>query len=213
MPIPDPSRLHPIILPGGSPHKGTVMLACAVRAHARWQVGDYTYASDSAAPTDWASHLAPYLYPFSREKLQIGRFCQIAQGVRFITSSANHAQSGLTCYPFPVFDPDRMSDYQPDQRDTVIGHDVWVGTNAMILPGAHIGNGAIIGAGAVVRGTIPDYAIVTGNPGTVARYRFSLQDISMLQTLAWWNWSPDLLVQAERALLAGDLDALERFAP
>ncbi len=143
----------------------------------------------------------------------IGRFCQIAHGVRFITSSANHAQDGLSCYPFPVFDPAQMADFQPDTRDTVVGHDVWIGYGALVLPGARIGDGAIIGAGAVVRGTVPPYGIVTGNPATVQRYRFSKPQIARLLSLKWWHWPPEALARAEPALLSGDLDMLEDLSP
>ncbi|WP_406648655.1 CatB-related O-acetyltransferase [Aliisedimentitalea scapharcae] len=212
MPLPDPHLPHPITLPDGNAHAGTVMLARVVD-HPRFCVGDYTYASDFDPPADWACHLAPYLFPTSRETLRIGRFCQIAHGVRFITASANHAQDGLTCYPFPVFDPTQMTSYQPDTRDTVIGHDVWVGYGALILPGANIGNGAIIGAGSVVRGTIPPYGIVTGNPAQVARFRFTPDKIARLQTLAWWDWPDERLKQAQTALLGDDIDTLESLAP
>lgn len=212
MPLPNPALRNPIRLPNGEVHSGTVMLAQAIN-HPNFQIGDYTYASDFAPPQDWASHLAPYLFAGARERLVIGRFCQIAHGVRFITSAANHAQEGLSCYPFPVFDPAQMADFQPDTRDTRIGHDVWIGYGALILPGARIGDGAIIGAGAVVRGSVPPYAMVTGNPGAVARFRFSKSQISRLLTLKWWHWPQDLIAQAEPALLSGDLDMLESLAP
>ena len=207
MPLPDATRRYPVTLPDGSEHKGTVFLNRVID-HPRFQVGDYTYASDFDPPVDWANHLAPYLFESSSETLTIGKFCQIAHGVRFITSSANHAQDGLTCFPFPVFDPAQMGGYQPDTRDTVIGHDVWIGYGALILPGAQIGIGAIIGAGAVVRGKVPDYGIVTGNPGTVIRHRFDADTIAALLDLAWWDWEPERIAQAEPALLSGDLKGL-----
>lgn len=212
MPLPNPALRNPIRLPDGQEHAGTVMLSRAVD-HPNIQVGAFTYASDFSPPQDWAAHLAPYLFPGARERLVIGRFCQIAHGVRFITSSANHAQDGLSCYPFPVFDPAQMADFQPDNRDTVIGHDVWIGYGALILPGARIGDGAIIGAGAVVRGTVPPYAIVTGNPASVQRFRFSKAQIARLLSLKWWHWPADALARAEPALLSGDLDMLEDLAP
>ncbi|MCG6558781.1 CatB-related O-acetyltransferase [Ruegeria sp. 1NDH52C] len=207
MTLPDPGRRYPITLPDGSDHAGTVFLNRVID-HPRFRAGDYSYASDFDPPKDWAARLAPYLFPTSAETLTLGRFCQIAHGVRFITASANHAQNGITCFPFPVFDPAQMTSYQPDRRDTVIGHDVWIGYGAMILPGARIGNGAIIGAGAVVRGTVPAYAVVTGNPGQVIRFRFGPDTIARLQSLAWWDWPPDLIARAEPALLSGDLAAL-----
>jgi len=212
MPLPDASRRYPVTLPDGTEHKGTAFLSRVID-HPRIQVGDYTYASDFDEPEDWANRLAPYLFEFSREKLILGKFCQIAHGVRFVTASANHAMDGITCFPFPVFDPEQMLEYQPDFRDTVIGNDVWIGYGALILPGANIGDGAIIGAGSVVRGTIPPYAIVSGNPAEVRRYRFDADTIERLLSLKWWDWPVELIAEAESALLTGDIDKLERLGP
>ncbi len=216
MPVPSPlpavDTAYPITLPDGTAHRGTVYLK-AVIDHPKFEVGDHTYASDFDPPDDWATRLAPYLFPFSQETLRIGKFCQIAHGVRFIGASANHATDGITTFPFAVFDPETMLGYQPDSRDMVIGHDVWLGYGAMVLPGARIGNGVIVGAGAVVRGTVPDYAIVTGNPAQVVRMRFSSQEIEILNALAWWDWPPELIAKARPALEKGDIAALQDLAP
>ena len=96
MPLPNPSLRNPIMLPDGQAHAGTVMLSQALD-HPNFQVGAFTYASDFEPPSDWAAHLAPYLFAGARERLVIGRFCQIAHGVRFITASANHAQEMFMC--------------------------------------------------------------------------------------------------------------------
>ncbi|MCJ8333040.1 MAG: CatB-related O-acetyltransferase [Epibacterium sp.] len=212
MPLPDPKTPYPITLPDGTPHEGTVMLRAVVE-HPNFQVGDHTYASDFDAPVDWAQRLAPYLFPFAQEKLIIGKFCQIAHGVRFITASANHATDGLSCYPFPIFSEETRAGYQPDTRDTVIGNDVWIGYGAMILPGAQIGDGAIIGAGAVVRGTVPPYGIAIGNPASVIRHRFDPETVAALLRLKWWDWPTETILAAEDAILEGDLLALAKFAP
>ncbi|WP_420586467.1 CatB-related O-acetyltransferase [Ruegeria sp.] len=212
MPLLNPSLRYPVTLPDGSQHKGTVFLSEAVD-HPRFEAGAYSFASDFDAPQDWAARLAPYLFPSSQEKLVLGKFCQIAHGVRFITSSANHAMDGMTCFPFPVFDPERISGYQPDTRDMIIGHDVWIGYGALILPGAQIGNGAVIGAGSVVRGAVPPYAIVTGNPAEIRRFRFQKSVIQRLQSLCWWDWPARVITNAEEALLQGDIEALEALAP
>ncbi len=213
-PLPGAELAHPITLPNGSRHPGTVYLS-AVIDHPRMQVGAYSYASDFDPPAQdgWAQRLAPYLFEFSQDRLQIGKFCQIAHGVRFIGSSANHAKDGLTTFPFAVFDPDTMIGYQPDTRDTVVGHDVWLGYGALVLPGARIGNGVIVGAGAVVRGSVPDYTVVAGNPGRVMRLRFEPEQIARLNALAWWDWPPERIVAAREALEAGDIAALEALAP
>lgn len=210
--LPAPDGAYPISMPDGSPITGTVLLKPLI-THPNFEVGNYSYASDFDPPEDWAGRLAPYLFPFSKERLVIGRFCQIAHGVRFITASANHLMAGVSTYPFPVFDGTATEDYQPDRRDTVIGHDVWLGHGAMVLPGARIGNGAIIGAGAVVRGEVPDYAVVAGNPGQVVKMRFPADQIARLLELAWWHWPEANIIAARAALEHGDVAALEGFAP
>jgi virginiamycin A acetyltransferase len=106
-----------------------------------------------------------------------------------------------------------MTKYRPDSRDTVIGHDVWLGYGAMVLPGARIGTGAVIGAGAVVRGEVPPYSVVIGNPGTVIRQRVPDHVRDALLALAWWHWPADLVAQAEPALMGADIAGLERLAP
>ena len=212
MTFPDASRAYPITLPDGSTHAGTVFLNRVID-HPCWDVGDYTYASTFDEVTDWAQHLAPYLWAGQPDTLRIGRYCQIAHGVRFITAGANHAMDGPTTFPFPVFDPANIATYHPDTRDTVIGHDVWLGYGAIVCPGARIGNGVVVGAGAVVRGTVPDYAVVIGNPATVARMRFAPDRVERLLNLGWWNWPAENVARATPALLADNLAAVERCAP
>ncbi|SPF80988.1 CatB-related O-acetyltransferase [Pseudoprimorskyibacter insulae] len=211
-PLPDAAGLHPITLPDGSTHLGTVHLNRAIQ-HPRLSIGDYTYASDFDPPQDWAARLFPYLFPFSQEQVTIGRFCQIAHGVRVLTSSANHQADGISTYPFAVMSPGTMPGYQPDTRDTVIGNDVWLGYGAIIAPGACIGNGVIVGAGAVVRGHIPDYAIITGNPAQIHKMRFDNPTIARLNALAWWDWPPEWIAEAAPHLETADLKKLEALAP
>lgn len=181
------------------------------------QIGDHSYANDFAPPQDWAAHLAPYLYPGAPERLVIGRFCQIAHGVRFITASANHAMTGFTTYPFGVFDQETLEAYRgsfADLPDTIIGHDVWIGHGALILPGVTLGNGVIVGAGAVVARDVADYAIVAGNPARVLRLRFAPEVIVRLLALAWWDQPLARLRAALPALVGDDIDVLETaFAP
>ena len=118
---------------------------------------------------------------------------------------------GVSTFPFPVFDADRRAGYQPDQRDTIIGHDVWFGHGALVLPGARIGNGVIVGAGAVVGGIVPDYAVVAGNPAQVLRMRFSPDEIAQLNALAWWDWPADRIEAARDVLCEGTPRDLARF--
>ena len=214
-PFPSPDTQFPVPLPDGSRHPGTVFLK-AVIDHPRWEVSDYSYASTFDPPEDWASRLAPHLYDFSPEKLVIGKFCQIAHRAEFITASANHRYDGFSSFPFAVFGGGPVAG-RPSMPgpgpDTVIGNDVWIGQGATILPGARIGNGAIIGAGAVVGGEVPDYAIMSGNPATVRRMRFSKDIIARLNDLAWWNWEIGRILAHEREIVGAELTELERVAP
>ena len=214
-PFPAPDTQFPVPLPDGTRHPGTVFLK-AVIDHPRWEVGDYSYASTFDPPEDWASRLAPHLYDFSPEKLVIGKFCQIAHQAVFITASANHRYDGFSSFPFAIFGGGpvvgRPSMPGPGP-DTVIGNDVWIGQGATILPGARIGNGAIIGAGAVVGGEVPDYAIMSGNPATVRRMRFSGDVIARLNELAWWNWEIGRILAHEKEIVGAELTLLERVAP
>ena len=183
--------------------------------HPRIEIGDYTYASAFDPPADWAYRLAPYIYPTSPERLVIGKFCQIADGVMFITASANHRYDGISSFPFAVFtDMDRNRPSMPGPGpDTIVGHDVWFGARAMVLPGARIGTGVIVGAGSVVSGTVPDYAIVAGSPARVIRHRFSDSDIDRLLDIAWWHWPIEAIARAEAEICGSDIDALERLSP
>ncbi len=215
--FPPPNTRFPVVLPDGAPHEGTVFLNAAVD-HPNWDIGDYTYASAFDPPEDWAARLAPWLYPGAPERLKIGKFGQIADGVRFVTASANHRFDGLSSYPFGIFDGfgerPSLPKVTPEAfPDTVVGHDVWIGTGAMILPGARIGNGAIIAAGAVVAGTVADYTIVGGNPARVIRPRISDRDADRMNNVAWWDWPIAHILAHEAQICGGDIDALEASHP
>lgn len=214
-PFARPDAAHPVTLPDGNSHLGTVYLR-AVIDHPRIEIGDYTYASAHHPPADWAAHIAPYTYPFSPEKLVIGRFCQIADGALFVTASANHRHDGFSTYPFAIFGGGEAAgrpSLPGPGPDTIIGHDVWIGTRATILPGARIGSGTIIGAGAVVSGDIAPYSLVAGNPARVIRQRFETATIARLLDIAWWDWPIDRILAAEAAICGADLGALEAFRP
>lgn len=212
--FPTPNTRHPIQLPDGTAHEGTVFLAVAVD-HPRMHVGTYTYASAHQPPVDWAAHLAPYLYDFSPEQLVIGKFCQIADGVVFVTASANHRYDGISSYPFAVFGGSKEGrpSLPGPGADTIVGNDVWIGQGARILPGCCIGDGVIIGAGSVVGGSVPAYTIVAGNPAKVVRKRFDADQTARLVALAWWDWPIETILAQEAVIMAGDVAALEAVAP
>lgn len=150
-------------------------------------VGDYSYCAD-----DKFEQRVTHCYPWYKEKLIIGKFCSIAKGVEFMMNGANHCMKGVSCYPFYIF---KGWDHIPWPKqklnikgDTVIGNDVWIGQNAVILPGVKIGDGAIIGAYTVVAKDIPPYSIAVGNPARVVKKRFSKKVINHLLKIKWWDW-------------------------
>jgi virginiamycin A acetyltransferase len=213
-PFPSPETRTPVLLDGETAFEGLVFLK-PVLDHPRIEVGDYTYASAFDPPADWAARLAPYLYDFSPERLVLGRFCQIADGVQFITASANHRHDGFSSFPFAIFGgarEDRPSMPGPGP-DTMIGNDVWIGQGARILPGARLGDGCIVGAGAVVAGGFAPYSVIAGNPARVVRQRFPGPVARRLVALAWWDWPIERIVAQEAAICGGDLAALEAAAP
>ena len=152
-------------------------------------VGDFTYIADS----QFESHVT-HFYPCSRDKLTIGRFCQIASGVEFVMNDANHQMNAVSTFPFYTLEgwemePPAASD-MPFKGNTVIGNDVWIGQNAVILPGVHVGDGAIIGANSVVGSDVAPYTIVIGNPAKVLRKRFDDEElINLLLYFKWWDKS------------------------
>ncbi|MCQ2108313.1 MAG: CatB-related O-acetyltransferase [Fibrobacter sp.] len=151
-------------------------------------VGDFTYIADS----EFESHVT-HFYPWSRDKLIIGKFCQIAAGVEFVMNDANHQMNSVSTFPFYTLEgwdmkPPKAED-MPFKGNTVIGNDVWIGQNVTILPGTQIGDGAIIGASSVVSGKVDPYTIVAGNPAKPIRKRFDDELISMMQKWKWWDKS------------------------
>ena len=158
-------------------------------------VGDFTMYNDFVNdPRDFEKNNVLYHYPVNHDKLVIGKFCSIACGAKFLFTSANHTQTSLSTYPFPIFfeewdlDIRNVTAAWDNKGDIVIGNDVWIGYEAVILSGVTIGDGAIIGARAVVTRDVPPYAIVGGVPAKIIRKRFSDSTISTLLETRWWNW-------------------------
>ncbi len=154
-------------------------------------VGDYSYYDDMEnGPESFESRVTHH-YDFMGDKLIIGKFCAIARGVEFVMNGANHMLDCLSTYPFEIIDEfkglARPFANRGNRGDTVIGNDVWIGQNATILPGVHIGDGAIVGANAVVSKDVPAYAVVVGNPAVVKKYRFDEETIKLLLELKWWD--------------------------
>ena len=179
------------------------------------EVGDYTMYNDFVQdPIDFEKNNVLYHYPVNQDKLKIGKFCSIACGAKFLFTSANHTMKSLSTYPFPIFfeewqlDGKDICDAWDNKGDIVIGNDVWIGYEAVILSGVTIGDGAVIGSRAVVTKDVEPYTIVGGVPAKPIRKRFSDETITELERIRWWDWDDEKIRQNISVLQSGDLDAL-----
>jgi virginiamycin A acetyltransferase len=170
----------------------------AVVADPSIEVGDYTIYNDFVNdPRQFERNNVLYHYPVNHERLRIGKFCSIACGAKFLFNCANHSLRSLSTYTFPLFydewelDKADVASAWDNKGDIVIGNDVWIGFEAVIMAGVHIGNGAIIGARAVVTKDVAPYTIVGGVPARAIRKRFDDATISRLESLRWWDWSKE----------------------
>jgi virginiamycin A acetyltransferase len=210
--IPNPNDLHPIVMRSGERWLHTIFLKNVIN-HSNIRIGDYSYYNDfnSQNISDFREKLFPYMHEFAPEKVEIGKFVQIAHGVQIITNSANHQFDGFSSYPFNVFGEAWASQYQPNyfnKGDNIIGHDVWIGHEAIIMPGVKIGSGAIIGSRSVVAKDIPDYAIAAGNPAKIIKMRFDDETIEQLIKIAWWDWDIEKITNNIQHIVGGDISKL-----
>lgn len=179
-------------------------------------VGDFTMYNDYVNdPKLFEKNNVLYQYPINHDKLIIGKFCSIACGAKFIFNSANHTLSSLSTYPFPIFfeewglDVKNITNAWDNKGDIVIGNDVWIGYEAVIMSGVTIGDGAIIGTRAVVTKDVPPYTIVGGVPAKPIRKRFSEDVISCLLEIRWWDWSKERIAENINAIQSGCIEQLK----
>ncbi|KGT92712.1 Vat family streptogramin A O-acetyltransferase [Enterobacter cancerogenus] len=203
---PDPSNTHPM---EGFPQvcfiKNTIKNPNII-------VGDFTYYDDPEDSENFERNVL-YHFPFIGDKLIIGKFCAIAKGVQFIMNGANHKLSGFSTFPFYIFgngweNAMPQAGDLPYKGDTVIGNDVWIGFDALIMPGVKIGNGAIISSRSVVTSDVPAYTIVGGNPAKIIKKRFPEETIATLEKLAWWNWPVEKITKNITAIMSNDIEKL-----
>lgn len=194
--------------------KQTVYLNAVIK-DPQIEVGDYTIYNDFVAdPLLFEKNNVLYHYPIHREKLIIGKFCSIACGTKFLFNCANHTLKSLSTYTFPLFyeewelEKSNITTAWDNKGDIVIGNDVWIGYEAVIMTGVHIGDGAIIAARAVVTKDVPPYTIVGGAPAKEIRKRFDTEVIQQLLNLKWWDWSTDKIRQCLPYIAEGKLDEL-----
>lgn len=200
LPHPDPTTIHP--LPA---HPRVVFLKPLVDRD-NLSIGEFTYYDDPDQPERFVDKCVLHHYDFLGDRLVIGRFTAIATGVRFMMNGANHAMTGLSTYPFQIFGHGWEDGFDFEtiraglRGDTIVGEDVWIGTEA------------IVAARSVVASDVPAYAIVGGNPARVIRSRFSPDEIERLLAVAWWDWPIERIGAHLDAIRGGDVAALERAA-
>ena len=207
---PEPTQLHPV----AGQHR--VVFLKPLVSNPNIEVGDYSYYDDADDPLGFEREAV--LYAYGPERLIIGRYCAIASGVRFLLPGANHADLGPSTFPFGIFGSpwaEATMDLvmgAPSRGDTVIGHDVWLGYRALVLPGVTVGHGAVVAAASVVTADVEPYAIVAGNPARVVRRRFDEENVARLVRAAWWDWPVEIVTEHARVIMAGDPAELERIA-
>ena len=203
---PDPTNKHPM---AGFPR------VCFIKntiSNPNIIVGDYTYYDDPDDSENFERNVL-YHYPFVGDKLIIGKFCALAQGVKFIMNGANHKLSGFSTYPFSIFGSGwEMVMPQPDELpfrgDTVVGNDVWIGYESLVMPGVQIGHGAIVAARSVVVANVKPYTVVGGNPAKPIKERFAPEIVQELLQIAWWDWSIEKVTRNLRHIVSADIKAL-----
>lgn len=178
-------------------------------------VGDYTMYNDFVNdPVGFERNNVLYHYPINRDRLIIGKFCSIACGAKFLFNSANHTLSSLSTYPFPLFfeewglEKGNVGASWDNKGDIVIGNDVWIGYEAVVMAGVTIGDGAIIGSRAVVTKDVPSYTIAGGVPAKPIRKRYSGETAATLLELKWWDWPEERITKNIHAIQTGQLNEL-----
>ena len=182
------------------------------------EVGDFTIYNDFVNdPRDFEKNNVLYHYPINHDRLIIGKFCSIACGAKFIFNCANHTLKSLSTYTFPLFfeewglQKSEVVSAWDNKGDIVIGNDVWIGYEAVIMAGVTIGDGAIIGTRAIVTKDVEPYSIVGGIPAKEIRKRFALDIITRLQKLQWWNWPPEKIQSIIQYIQNGNIEVLEKL--
>lgn len=190
--------------------KQTVYLNAVVKDPAI-RVGDYTIYNDFVSdPVQFEKNNVLYHYPIHRERLIIGKFCSVACGAKFLFNCANHTLKSFSTYTFPLFyeewalQKEDVASAWDDKGDITIGNDVWIGYEAAIMAGVHIGDGAIVAARAVVTKDVPPYTIVGGTPAREIRKRFDADTIERLLKLKWWDWPAEKIRACLPELTRGD---------
>ena len=206
----NPEKIYP-----RSGDKETVYLKPVI-SNPNISVGEFTMYNDFVNdPMQFERNNVLYQYPINHDKLIIGKFCSIACGAKFIFNSANHTLSSFSTYPFPIFFEEwglNIKDVAAawdNKGDIIIGNDVWIGYEAVIMAGVTVGDGAIIGTRAVVTKDVPPYTIVGGVPAKPIRKRFENEALDELLKIRWWDWPEEKIARNIQAIQSGCLKQLQ----
>lgn len=176
-------------------------------------VGRYSYYSGyyhGHSFDDCARYLSPEP---GADRLIVGSFCSIGTGASFVMAgNQGHRYDWVSTFPFHYLEEEPAFAEAPDAYrpagDTVIGNDVWIGAEAMFMPGVTVGHGAVIGSRALVTRDVEPYTVVGGNPAKPIRKRFPDDQIAMLLEMAWWDWPVERIRQALPLLCSEDVPGL-----
>ncbi len=207
MMLPDPNQVYPL------PHYDRLCFLKNIIRNPNIIVGDWTYYDDFENPENFEKNVL-YHFDFIGDKLIIGKFCSIGSGVKFIMNGANHDVNLFTTYPFAIFGgtwSEKVGIPEVNKGDTAINNDVWIGYDALIMPGVNIGDGAVIASNAVVTKDVEPYTIVGGNPAQLIRKRFDEGVIEMLLTLRWWDWDIETITEHLPILSSNNLAGLSEL--
>ncbi len=206
----DSNKIYPVDI-----DKSIVYLKNVVK-NSNIEIGDYTFYHDANNPLDFEKNNVLYQYYYNQDKLKIGKFCSIAMGAKFIFNGANHTLKSFSTYPFPLFVdetqyPPSITEAWDNKGDIVIGNDVWLGYDSIIMAGVTIGDGAIIGTRALVTKDVEPYTIVGGIPAKPIRKRFDDETIKLLQKIQWWDWDIEKIEKNLDIIKSMDTTKLKEF--
>lgn len=210
--VPDPDQVNP----STRPELTNVVFLKNTVTSAHIEVGDYTYYDDEGTRPPFEQANVKYL--FGPQRLLIGRFTAIGPGATFLMPGGNHPMIGASTYPFTMFGgawaERTLAAFQTIEHagDTIVGHDVWIGREATVMPGISIGHGAVIGAHSVVTKHVAPYQVVAGNPARVIRTRFDSVDVQRLLTAQWWHRPIEKITEHAETIMAGTPQQLEDIA-
>lgn len=184
--IPDPNTVFP------NAYKTSCFLKNVVQAP-NVTIGDYTYYDDPQDPTGFEKNNILFNYPEFGDRLTIGKFCCLASGGAWEENAPPHL------------------DQLPRKGDTVVGNDVWLGRESVVMPGVRIGDGAIVAAYSVVTKDVAPYTLVGGNPARFLKNRFNPQLTQLLLEAKWWDWDPAALAEALPMLCSPNLEQVKAW--